>query len=119
VIHLDTGYLIGLLVKGSRQTSLVDGWLAVCALVAAFEVAPGTRIHKEPRKQGSQEIASPGAKAFPHDLLASLLPGFLRDRQRKGATPLVGLRHGLAKANYYYFRQPAVLVRKMLLRIHT
>jgi hypothetical protein len=28
MIHLDTNYLIGLLVKGSAQAMHVDGWLA-------------------------------------------------------------------------------------------
>jgi hypothetical protein len=28
MIHLDTNYLIGLLIKGSPQALVVDGWLA-------------------------------------------------------------------------------------------
>jgi len=36
--------------------------MAVCALVAGLEMTSGTGIHKESRKQGSQEIASQGRK---------------------------------------------------------
>ena len=32
MIHLDTNYLIGLLVKGSPQALEVDGWLAAATL---------------------------------------------------------------------------------------
>jgi len=39
MIHLDTNYLIGLLVKGSRQAADVDGWLAAGELLAASAIA--------------------------------------------------------------------------------
>jgi predicted nucleic acid-binding protein len=39
MIHLDTNYLIGLLVKGSPQAAHVDGWLAVGQPLAAGSVA--------------------------------------------------------------------------------
>jgi len=39
MIHLDTNYLIGLLVKGSPQAVHVDGWLAAGQLLAAGAVA--------------------------------------------------------------------------------
>jgi len=87
--------------ESSLQPHRTAFWLAVCALAAAFELARGTRIHKEPRRQGSQELVSAGAKAFPHVLLDSLLPGLLRERQRKGMTRVVGLRHPLANSSVY------------------
>ena len=39
MIHLDTNYLIGLLVKGSRQALEVDGWLAAGESLAASAIA--------------------------------------------------------------------------------
>jgi predicted nucleic acid-binding protein len=39
MIHLDTNYLIGLLVKGSPQALHVDGWLAAGQSLAAGAVA--------------------------------------------------------------------------------
>jgi predicted nucleic acid-binding protein len=39
MIHLDTNYLIGLLVKGSPQAVHVDGWLAAGQPLAAGAVA--------------------------------------------------------------------------------
>ena len=39
MIHLDTNYLIGLLVKGSPQALHVDGWLAAGQPLAAGAVA--------------------------------------------------------------------------------
>ena len=39
MIHLDTNYLIGLLVKGSPQALEVDGWLAAGELLAASAIA--------------------------------------------------------------------------------
>jgi predicted nucleic acid-binding protein len=39
VIHLDTNYLIGLLVQGSPQASHSDGWLAAGEVLAASAVA--------------------------------------------------------------------------------
>ena len=39
MIHLDTNYLIGLLVKGSPQAAEVDGWLASGEPLAASAVA--------------------------------------------------------------------------------
>jgi predicted nucleic acid-binding protein len=39
MIHLDTNYLIGLLVKGSPQAAHVDGWLAAGQPLAAGAVA--------------------------------------------------------------------------------
>jgi len=39
MIHLDTNYLIGLLVKGSSQAVEVDGWLAGGELLAASAIA--------------------------------------------------------------------------------
>ena len=39
MIHLDTNYLIGLLVKGSPQALYVDGWLAAGQPLAAGAVA--------------------------------------------------------------------------------
>jgi len=39
MIHLDTNYLIGLLVKGSPQVEDVDGWLAAGEPLAASAVA--------------------------------------------------------------------------------
>ena len=39
MIHLDTNYLIGLLVKGSQQALEVDGWLAAGQPLAASAVA--------------------------------------------------------------------------------
>jgi len=39
MIHLDTNYLIGLLVKGSPQASRVDGWLAAGEALAASAIA--------------------------------------------------------------------------------
>jgi hypothetical protein len=39
MIHLDTNYLIGLLVKGSPQVLHVDGWLAAGQSLAAGAVA--------------------------------------------------------------------------------
>jgi predicted nucleic acid-binding protein len=39
MIHLDTNYLIGLLVKGSPQAQDVDGWLADGQALAASAVA--------------------------------------------------------------------------------
>src|ERR1039458_1325098 len=39
MIHLDTNYLIGLLVKGSLQALHVDGWLAAGQPLAAGAVA--------------------------------------------------------------------------------
>jgi predicted nucleic acid-binding protein len=39
MIHLDTNYLIGLLVKGSAQASEVDVWLAAGELLAASAIA--------------------------------------------------------------------------------
>ena len=39
MIHLDTNYLIGLLVKGSPQALDVDGWLAAGQSLAAGAVA--------------------------------------------------------------------------------
>jgi len=46
VIHLDTNYLIGLLVKGSAQAQDVDGWLAAgenlaCSAIAWTELLNG------------------------------------------------------------------------------
>ncbi len=39
MIHLDTNYLIGLLVKGSPEAAEVDGWLAAGQLLAASAIA--------------------------------------------------------------------------------
>jgi predicted nucleic acid-binding protein len=39
VIHLDTNYLIGLLVKGSAEARDVDGWLAKGEKLAASAIA--------------------------------------------------------------------------------
>jgi predicted nucleic acid-binding protein len=39
MIHLDTNYLIGLLVKGSPQAQDVDGWLAAGQTLAASAAA--------------------------------------------------------------------------------
>lgn len=39
MIHLDTNYLIGLLVKGSPQAANVDGWLAAGETLAASAIA--------------------------------------------------------------------------------
>jgi predicted nucleic acid-binding protein len=39
MIHLDTNYLIGLLVKGSPQAADVDGWLAAGQPLAASAIA--------------------------------------------------------------------------------
>ncbi len=39
MIHLDTNYLIGLLVKGSPQARDVDGWLSAGQTLAASAVA--------------------------------------------------------------------------------
>lgn len=39
MIHLDTNYLIGLLVKGSPQASEVDAWLAAGQPLAASAIA--------------------------------------------------------------------------------
>ena len=39
MIHLDTNYLIGLLVKGSPQAQQVDGWLADGQTLAASAIA--------------------------------------------------------------------------------
>ncbi|MGD0814283.1 MAG: PIN domain-containing protein [Verrucomicrobiota bacterium] len=39
MIHLDTNYLIGLLVKGSAQALEVDGWLVAGQTLAASAVA--------------------------------------------------------------------------------
>ena len=39
MIHLDTNYLIGLLVKGSPQAADVDGWLAAGESLAASAIA--------------------------------------------------------------------------------
>lgn len=39
MIHLDTNYLIGLLVKGSPQAQDVDGWLAGGQILAASAIA--------------------------------------------------------------------------------
>ncbi len=39
MIHLDTNYLIGLLVKGSPQASDVDAWLAAGQILAASAIA--------------------------------------------------------------------------------
>lgn len=39
MIHLDTNYLIGLLVKGSPQAANVDGWLAAGESLAASAIA--------------------------------------------------------------------------------
>ena len=39
MIHLDTNYLIGLLVKGSPQALHVDGWLAAGQPLAAGAIA--------------------------------------------------------------------------------
>jgi len=39
MIHLDTNYLIGLLVKGSPQASDVDGWLTAGQTLAASAIA--------------------------------------------------------------------------------
>jgi predicted nucleic acid-binding protein len=39
MIHLDTNYLIGLLVKGSAQAQEVDGWLADGKTLASSAVA--------------------------------------------------------------------------------
>src|SRR5437667_9039647 len=39
MIHLDTNYLIGLLVKGSAEALEVDGWLAAGELLAASAIA--------------------------------------------------------------------------------
>ena len=39
MIHLDTNYLVGLLVKDSPQASEVDGWLAAGQTPAASAIA--------------------------------------------------------------------------------
>lgn len=39
MIHLDTNYLIGLLVRGSREASEVDRWLAAGEPLAASAIA--------------------------------------------------------------------------------
>lgn len=39
MIHLDTNYLIGLLVRGSREASEVDQWLAASESLAASAIA--------------------------------------------------------------------------------
>jgi len=39
MIHLDTNYLIGLLVKGSQQAQYVDGWLADSHPLATSAIA--------------------------------------------------------------------------------
>jgi hypothetical protein len=39
MIHLDTNYLIGLLVKGSPEAADVDGWLAAGQSLAASAIA--------------------------------------------------------------------------------
>lgn len=39
MIHIDTNYLIGLLVKGSAQAVEVDGWLAGGGLLATSAIA--------------------------------------------------------------------------------
>jgi predicted nucleic acid-binding protein len=39
MIHLDTNYLVGLLVKDSPQASEVDGWLAAGQTLAASAIA--------------------------------------------------------------------------------
>ena len=41
MIHLDTNYLIGLLVKGSPQALHVDAWLAAGQSLAATSLAAG------------------------------------------------------------------------------
>jgi hypothetical protein len=58
MIHLDTTYLIGLLVKRSPQAADVDGWLAAGHPLAASAIAvrgklnvPRERFHV--RKDGS------------------------------------------------------------------
>jgi hypothetical protein len=38
MIHLDTNYLIGLLIKGSPQAIEVDGWLAAGESLAASAI---------------------------------------------------------------------------------
>ena len=38
MIHLDTNYLIGLLIKGSHQALEVDGWLAAGESLAASAI---------------------------------------------------------------------------------
>ncbi len=39
MIHLDTNYLIGLLVKGSPEAAVVDGWLAAGQTLGASAIA--------------------------------------------------------------------------------
>jgi predicted nucleic acid-binding protein len=39
MIHLDTNYLIGLLVKGSPQSGDVDGWLATAETLATSAIS--------------------------------------------------------------------------------
>lgn len=38
MIHLDTNYLIGLLVKGSPETGHVEGWLTAGHILAASAI---------------------------------------------------------------------------------
>jgi predicted nucleic acid-binding protein len=39
MIHLDTNYLIGMLVKGTSQAQAIDGWLAAGQSLAASAIA--------------------------------------------------------------------------------
>ena len=39
IIHLDTNYLIGLLVKGSPEAGDVDGWLAAGQILATSAIS--------------------------------------------------------------------------------
>ena len=39
MIHLDTNYLVGLLVKGSPQAEDVDGWLLAGQILATSAIA--------------------------------------------------------------------------------
>jgi len=88
--------------ESTFQRHWIVFWLAGCALVAASQLTTRPGTHREPRKQGSQEIASPGTEGSLYVLLDSLLPGLLRERRRKGVICLVGLRRSLAKEAFSF-----------------
>jgi predicted nucleic acid-binding protein len=88
MIHLDTNYLIGLLVKGSPQASDVDGWLAAGQSLAASAIAwteflngPVTPLEITRAEAVLESRILPFAK--PEAILAAEL--FNKTRRRRGS----------------------------------
>lgn len=88
MIHLDTNYLIGLLVKGSPQAADVDGWLGAGQSLAASAIAwteflngPVTPV------EASRAEAVLGSRIIPFGQLEAVLAAdlFNKTGRRRGS----------------------------------